>query len=178
MDAQRIIKLVDDIPAYVLEDDIRLYQKYMSKLPDESDVIDVGSGLGKSALALAAANPRVTVWSFDSGEYPIQRKWTDSLENYAQYLNIQRELKGLTNVFFTIGDLFKIDKSIGDIELIHIDGESGFEEKALEFLLPMVNKGGIILMRNYDRCKQAVDKICQRCEFLENKGKIQVIRKK
>ncbi len=180
MDSEQVIRAVDDIPSYILEDDIRLYHKYMSQLKDGSEVLDIGTGLAKSAIALALSNPEVMVITVDNGIYPIERNWAAGNEDYK--LNMLKSFSehGVNNIRFYLTDILDGENSLADllkIALFQLDGEKETEGRILRKIFPLIEKDGIMLIRNYDRFKDEVDDICKGCEYLEQRGKIQVIKK-
>lgn len=176
MTSDEIIKSVADMPSYILEDDIRLYFQYVSKLKKDSIVLDIGTGLGKSAIALALSNPEVTVLTFDTGEYPLERNWIKSIDDYYDLIEKEKEKRGVENINFFIKDVLT-ETFLPNISLFHLDAEIGAEGEILEYIFPLLESGSIILVRNYKRFYQIVDRICKDCAYLEQQGQIQVIRK-
>lgn len=176
---ETVRELVADIPAYILDDDIRLYLQYGKEVPENGIMLDVGTGLGKSMVCLSNSAPQATLFTFDDGKYVLGRNWAPDLASYDEQINKLIDSRCHNNVVFAIDDVLEegVIPLLENIDLLHVDCEAGIEEKVLEKFLPYVSSGGIILMRNYDRCHEAVDKLCLGCEYLEQKGKIQVIRK-
>lgn len=176
---EHIKQEVENIPSYILDDDIRLYIKFGELVPENGTILDVGTGLGKSMLCLALAAPQAMVFTFDDAKYVIGRNWAKDLADYDEQIMKLIDDRHLTNVVFAIEDVLEdgVIPLLESIDMLHIDCEDGIEQKVLAKFLPYVNQGGIILMRNYDRCSKDVDNLCLGCEYLEQKGKIQVIRK-
>jgi predicted O-methyltransferase YrrM len=174
MTAEEVIKSVSSIPSYILDDDIKLYHQYASKLGKDDLIVDVGTGLGKSAYALALSTEAM-VLSFDTGEYPLARNWATSMDAYIEMIEKGAKERGIDNLNFFVNDITTVP--FNPISLFHLDAEKLIEENILEYILPFVKQDGILLIRNYDRCKEEIDRICKSYLYLENKGKIQVIKK-
>lgn len=174
-----IKKYVDDIPSYILDDDIRLYIKYGGLVPDNGTIVDIGTGLGKSMVALSKAAPQAVVYTFDNAEYILARKQHDTEWDYRDYIqDLITDKNCSNNVVFEILDVLANPYKFHDeIDLLHVDCESGIEEKVLKKYFPEVTHGGYILIRNYDRFTDAANEIVGGCKYLENMGKIQVVRK-
>lgn len=178
MTSEEVIKAVKDIPTYILEDDIRLYHKYASELVPYSLVVDVGTGLAKSAISLALSNPKVRILTFDTGVYPLERGWAKDTHEYTELIKNRLDFHNIKNVTTHLEDILLYDFELCSIDLLHIDGEKEVEEDILEDMLQFVRPGGIILARNADRfSNRGTDLLSAYTEPVEKSGKIQVVKK-
>jgi len=178
MEDAELIKIVSNMDSYILEDDIRLYNKYVSRMMPGTTVLDVGTGLGKSAIGLSLANPEVQVLTVDDGSAAFERGWAADQKGYEEKMKALFDSFGVKNCTFYFGDIFEMafKNRIPYLDLFHLDDEA-LEADILEAMIPIIKINGIILMRNYNRCKDRVDQICRGYKFLENMGLIQVIQK-
>ena len=177
MTVEEIIQAVNDIPTFVTGDDIKLYHKYASSLPEGSIIFDMGTGMGKSAIALALSNPNVEVFTVDNGDYPVMRGWVNSLSEYIDKVNENIEKHGVGNITFLVDDVFEIpDLDIPKIDLFHLDFETKREAEALKRFIEFVTPGGILLIRNSNRLGSDLEEICSGCKKLES-GMISVYQK-
>ncbi len=178
MTDDELIKAVSDIESFVLEDDIRLYNKYVSLLLPGTTVLDVGTGIGKSATALALANPEVTVLTVDNGSAAFVRGWAQDEPDYKNKISELFKAHGVKNANFYFGDIFEMafGNRLPHLDLFHLDDEA-LEADILAAVIPIVKINGIILIRNYNRFKEQADELCRGYEYLENIGLIQVVRK-
>jgi len=173
---ENLIERVKDIDSYIFDDDLRIYHKYASVLPDGSTILDVGTGKGKSAITLALSNAKSTVITVDNGTRPIVDGWVNSSKDYVERLNRTIKNHGVNNYKFIYDDIFNILGGLPNIDLFHLDDEE-LETDILKAVLPLVKNDGILLVRNYLRFKEEVDRMCKNYEYLEYGGLIQVIRK-
>jgi len=171
-----ILDRVVDIDSYIFSDDINVYHKYGTNLPDGATILDVGTGKAKSAIALALTNARNKVITVDNGTDEAVCGWAKNGEEYAQHTRQIIKNHGVDNCEFIYDDIFNIMEKLPPIDLFHLDDEE-LEGDILETVLPLVKSGGILLIRNYLRFKDKVDMLCKGYEYLEYKGLIQVIRK-
>lgn len=176
MTPEALIKAVSDLPSYILNDDIRLYHKY-ANLFESPLIFDACTGYGKSACALALANPNGVVISVDDGSAPVSRDWTPSLEAYPKMLDETWKKHGVDNVTFILGDAYEAMSNCVDLDIVHIDIEATEEPKFLAFCLPYISDGGYVLVRNYGRFKAEADEILKDFKFIETMGIIRVYQK-
>ena len=174
---KEIWELVEPIGSCMYEGDIQIYHKYLSLLPVNSTVLDVATGRGVSALAMAMSNPLVNITTIDDGTTIIWNKWAEDKDAYIKKVYGLCKTMGVSNISLVFSDFFDFDfSSIPEIDLFHVDDEDE-EGKMLEFAIPHVKSGGILLVRNYNRFTETVDELCRGYEYLESGGLIKVIRK-
>ena len=173
---ETLIERVKDIDSYILNSDLEIYRKYISDLPNNPTILDVGTGKGKSAIAMSLCNPRSKVITVDNGTMPVVNRWAKNEQDYE--VNIHRTIKihGIDNCKFICDDIFNIIDDLPKIDVFHLDDEE-LEGDILEAILPLIKSGGVLLIRNYLRFKERVDQLCKGYEFLEYEGLIQVIKK-
>lgn len=173
---ENLTERVSDIDSYIFDEDLSIYHKYGTGLPNGSVILDVGTGKAKSAIALALTNARNRVITVDNGTEAVILGWAKSTEEYIR--NTKRTIKnhGTDNCEFIHGDIFNTLSYLPKIDLFHLDDEDS-EGDILEVVLPLVKDRGILLVRNYLRFKERVDALCEGYEYLEYGGLIQVIRK-
>lgn len=178
MTPEELIKAVDDLPSYILGKDIELYHKY-ANLFEKPLIFDACTGYGKSAVALALANPNGVVITVDNGDAPVAREWTESLDAYTPMIEATLEKHHVDNVNFILGDVYNEFVKGLDYDIVHIDIEASEEPKFLEFCIPYVADGGYILIRNFNRFKEEADLIVEKAElkFIEAGGVIRVYQK-
>lgn len=177
MNAEEIKKKLSDLPIFILDDDIKIYQMYMSSLASDAKVLDLGTGWGKSVLAMALSNLQTNITTIDTGEYQIANNWADNQQDYQVKINQQFAKYGVSNIHFTLADVLTYPIEKESFDLIHMDMVVTIEAKILERFLPALKKGGIFLIRNYQRFKDKVEKICQGYQYVTYQGLIQVIKK-
>lgn len=169
MNTQRIIELVSDIHSYVLDDDIDIYNQYVSKLPDFSKIIDLGTGYGKSAIAMALANPTVSIVTIDDGSMPLSNNFSLDVENYRQVLEDSFREHGVKNIHLDIGDIIKLSGMYQNesFDLLHIDMMEPVEMETFRLWLPKLKRGGIALIRNFQRNRQGFLRILEEQKYKE-----------
>src|SRR4051812_45290646 len=90
-------EIVADMPSFITDEDLACYLKYANKV--DGIIVDLGTGWGKSAVALALANPMNTVITLDNGAYPIYQQWASNIPEYSRKLNDIFKEKGAKNAF-------------------------------------------------------------------------------
>lgn len=182
MTAEEIIEKLKDIhpSAFVLDDDIKLYYKYTNKLKPGSNVVDVGTGLCKSIIALALSNEKCHYYTYDNGEYPIQRNWSKNKHEYELLVNkLLKEYQVINSVNFYLEDILSPKNSLPfELDLFHMDAETPVERLLIEKIYPRVNSGGYLLLRNSTRFDFNLKDVCPNCHFIEYGGRVQVLQKK
>lgn len=177
-----------DLPSFITDDDIACYYKY-SRLV-HGIVLDVGTGWGKSFVALASSNPRNNVYSIDPGTTPIQQGWAKDAVDYANKIyDLILNKKKLKNAYFLpvgVGLWPPLQVAKNTFSLIHLDNwvelnQVGSDE-LLTNLISMVKPGGYILFRNHghnDRqpYTDSIDRVTKDLTFIEKKGMIAVYQK-
>ena len=150
-----------DVHSYVLEGDIFLYHKYVSPMFEGERIIDLGTGYGKSAMAMALSNPDVQIISIDDGSMPLSNNYVENISSYRETLEISFNDHGVDNIQVLVGDILEIADRFPEesFDLLHIDMMIQFDVEALEKWLPKLRIGGILLLRNYERKREEFDKI-------------------
>lgn len=165
-------ELTSDINSFVTDSDFACYKKYGGI---EGNILDIGTGKAKSAIALANENPKAIVYTVDNGEFPLSRGWFPSLREYVSHMESVFINHGIINYVFQLGDVLHPEFSLDLIfDLFHLDCEESIEGQVLEKFLPKVH--GVVMVRNYHRFSKEADRICNNCEFIEDMGRIRVYR--
>jgi hypothetical protein len=145
--AVNIIAYLADLDVYYTDDDIFCVHEYMSKLKQGDVAVDLGTGWGKGALALALSNPDVTLHTYDTGTYPADRGfWT--VEEYEEKMKERFETYQADNII-----LHQEDARFSEtfpVDLLHVDIDAiPYEEKyeLYKHWFPKVKR--CILVRNY-----------------------------
>lgn len=177
MEADEIIeKLRDYYQVYIFDDDVRVYQKYMSALPDDSHVMDLATGWGKAVAALHLSNAKVFIDTIDNMELVKAMGWAKDENEYYRKLRELFAPYKMDSVLVIIGNVMEYLPS-NNFELIHMDLNATTEQQALKRWMQYLNPGGIFLVRNYFRFSKEADEILEGWEKLENQGQIQVFKK-
>ena len=177
MKAEEVILKVKDMISYIIDDDIRIYHKYMSQLKPNSFVIDLATGWGKSVVAMALSNPNVIIFTIDNGDQPKVNNWAKDLVDYKTKINDEFKKHNVWNVLFKIGDFLTDKVPFEKYDLISFDTPIPHEKTVLKRWLRSLKPGGIALVRNYKRFKEEADDVLKGYEYLELGGLIQVVKK-
>lgn len=177
MTAEEIIKAVSGLPSYILDDDIRLYHETISPLPVGSRVLELGTGWGKSAAAMALCNPDVTIYTIDNGHDPLthNNRFKDIEDYKAQLLNIFDSLK-IKNIDLIIGDLETLPVPVEEFDVLHVDLSVDTEVPMTRRWITSLNRGGVFLNRNYDRHYPEFDQIVLDRVFIKKWGQIRAVQ--
>lgn len=180
MTFEKIKESVSNIPSYILDDDLKTYYKHVSVLPENSIVLDIGTGLGKSAIALALSNLMVQVITIDNAKYPIERGWTKSKVDYKHEMRREFKKRDIENIELIVDEAESVLEQIKfKLDLFHLDGEKETEIGLLKLVFPKLDSGGIILLRNFDRMDlEEIKEILNQTTFIGNSGKIRIMRKR
>lgn len=179
MIAKDVTEKLKSLEVFVTDGDIRIYHKYMNLLSKDARVIDLGTGWGKSVIAMAlCCDNKIPIDTYDDGSYPIAMKWSTD-DNYIDELCNQFKKYGAENIFINQCNLLS-DNAFWDgkqYDLLHLDIMQEAERQILNKWLPSLKPGGIALVRNYKRFKDEADEILKGYEYLDYDGLIQVVRK-
>jgi len=177
MKAEEIIEqLRDYYQVYIFDEDVEIYQKYMSQLPDDAHVMDLATGWGKAVAAMALANPNVKIVTIDNGELVYAMGWAKGPGDYIEKLRALWEPYDIQNIKIIVADVMKYEPE-HDFLLVNMDLNATTEQQALKRWKYVLRSGGIFLVRNYFRFSKEADEILKGWEKLENKGQIQVFKK-
>lgn len=169
---------VSDLPSYILDDDFIIYHRYVPLIKDE--IVDLGTGWGKSAISLALLNPDVTVYSFDDGSYPIYQKWNgiQNAKDYENELIKQFEKHSVDNITLVVTDLVNVPVAFDSRwQMIHFDLTKEQELEALKIWLPRVEINGLALIRNFERLEENIGNLLNDFEKIDQGGLIHVYRR-
>lgn len=169
---------VADLPSYILDDDFIIYHRYIPLMKDE--IVDLGTGWGKSAIAMALLNPSITIYSFDDGSYPIYQKW-NGIQNEKDYeAELEREFEKheVKNITLVVTNLVTVPVAFDSRwQLIHFDLTKEQELEALRVWLPRVEINGLALIRNFERLEENIGELLNDFEKIDQGGLIHVYRR-
>lgn len=162
---EEILKLTSIIPSSVFETEQLEWYNRLEDLPENSTIVDFGTGWGKSAASLALSAPKSTVYTFDLGDvYCLQRNVEDHKE-YAKKVHEYLDKCGAGNVEFSINSSLSIpwDKPI---DVLNIDSDHTYEtaKKEINRWIPFVKPGGFVFFHDYEHprypgVRQAIDEL-------------------
>jgi predicted O-methyltransferase YrrM len=161
---------------YITDESIALFHKYLSKMPRGAKVLEIGTGWGKSATAMAMCNPHIQIETLDTGEFQIACGWAKNQKDYLRKVKIEMRKFKIKNVEVKLDDWVTY-KPEGKYDAIHLDSIASLDASMLLKYLHYLKPGGIFFVRNYFRFKKHADVILKDCKFLEHKGFLQVVRK-
>jgi len=185
---EKVKEEVADIPSFITDGDIDCYYKYANLLTGGT-ILDIGTGWGKSFIALALSNDSNKVYSVDPGETPIANGWAKNVDQYTDKIISLRNEKKVVNGFFSPTTTEKVISDLVDddtVDLLHIDNWVGINNTdstdMLTDLFKKVKKGGYILARNYGHASRpgytaSLDRATKDLTKLEQMGLIQVYQK-
>lgn len=181
MTPKDIENVLADVLSYVTSGDIEIYHKYVSKMRKGQLILDVGTGYGKSAMAMGLSNKDIRIVSIDDGSMPLSNNYSPDYNSYLPTLERSFKNKIVKNIEMMVGDIDQLSDSFENesFDMVHIDMMEHVEEKALELYLSKLKKGGLLLLRNYRRKQDAFDRILDNCsnkKMIEYGGLIQVIK--
>lgn len=154
MTLEKIQLLVDDIPSFITEGAINCYYKY-ANLINKGEILDIGTGWGKSLVALAKSNPSNHVVSVDPGYSPVGNSWASDLIDYEKKIKKLLKVKKVSNVTFIRNDIESVIGNYPDetFDILHLDNWpeiNGVDSTDMfRRWFKKVKKGGYILARNY-----------------------------
>ena len=176
-EAEEIIEqLKDYYQVYIFDEDVEVYQKYMSQLPDDVEVIDLATGWGKAVAAMALANPNVYITTIDNMELVQAMGWSKDSKEYFNKLRELWDPYDIKNIDIIVADVMTYEPK-NEYLLINMDLNAATEQQALKRWKKYLKPGGIFLVRNYFRFSKEADEILKGWEKVENKGQIQVFKK-
>lgn len=187
MTLEEIKTAVSPIPSFITDDDLACYYKYANLLKEGSLIIDLGTGWGKSMLALALSSSRNVVFSCDSGHYPIYMKWAEDTTSYEEQIDKLIQEHGLEKrVSFYLQTAEEFVELLLAPSLVHIDNWAEINNTDSNFLLSKwidkLRVGGYLLCRNYGRGDRegwtaSVDRATAKMTRIEQMGLITIFQK-
>lgn len=166
-----------DLEVYVLPDDIRLYQKYVYPLEKGSKIMDLGTGWGKSVLAMALSNPGVDIWTIDTSEHPIANNFARDQFDYIKNIIERFRSYGVFNIYPILNNVMGIEVPIRYFDVLSVDLHLDMEQQGLQQWYPSVKHGGIIFARNHIRYPKLAAELFKRDTLLDEAGEIRVYKK-
>lgn len=165
MTLEEIIEKTNHIPSSVYEPEQEMWLKYLKDLPDNTFIVDFGTGWGKSAASLALACPQGHVFTFDKGEVYVLQKNVSSLEEYGE--QVIKNLSGINNVTsaYNGGSLDTATLEVvkeqmrelgkNEIDVLNIDSDHTYEStmQEIKIWIPLVKKGGFVMFHDYEHPK-------------------------
>lgn len=180
MTSEEIGKSVLPLGSWMFQGDIDIYYKYARLLPDGAIVVDVATGRGVSALAMAMANPKIQVVTVENGQTMLFNKWATDKEDYIKKIYDLCKERDVSNIKLVYQDFFTFDYKLHfgsiSVDMFHVDDENK-EGDMLRIGYDNLKAGGYALVRNYTRFKKEADEICKGGEYLECGGLMQVVKK-
>src|SRR3990167_4734352 len=103
MTEEEVIAKAQTMKSFITDDDIKCYYKY-ANLINHGIILDLGTGWGKSMIALGLSNESNRVISCDTGSYPIAQNWAEDEIEYEEKINkIIKDFNLMNNVGFVLG---------------------------------------------------------------------------
>jgi predicted O-methyltransferase YrrM len=132
--------------------------KYCRLLPENPSILEIGTGMGRSALLMALVRPDATIWTVDGfGLYGINAaaiklhsktgyKFNKTTKEYAE--RIWREF-GVDNINLIVADSTKL-KWEREVDLIFIDGDHSLigVRKDYKRFSPFLKDNGYLLFHD------------------------------
>jgi len=151
MGVNAIINKVGRIESFILDDDIKIYYKYASMLKSGENIVDIGTGWGKSAAALALSNPQAVVWTYDPGDYLIDKNVVHNHTKYIEMILRTFDNLKIKNIKFQAIDAMQADRPV-IARIVHFDlnGDSDYNTQCLfKKWSRHLCSNGVVLVRNY-----------------------------
>lgn len=176
-------KLTDDdgVQIFQTPEEVENLKQLLSQCNVPGELFEVGVFMGATAKIIASAYPFKTLYAFDTFEgFPdeISTEKGDDIRyrvgdmKEATIEQVKENLKNYENIVLTKGTFPDTAKVIKDktFAFAHIDVDlyQGTKD-ALEFIIPRMNKGGIILIHDYpahEGVKKAVEELNLKVENL------------
>jgi len=162
---EEVIRLTDHIPSSVYSAEQYEWYTRLENLPDDSVIVDFGTGWGKSAASLALSAPRCNVYTFDIGDVYLLQRNVETYEEYEKAVNDYLAKAGAGNATFTRGSSLEVPWN-KPIDILNIDSDHTYEttKKEIERWVPFVKPGGLVFFHDYEhpRCpgvRQAIDEL-------------------
>jgi predicted O-methyltransferase YrrM len=150
---EEIIEKTNHIPSSVYEAEQSLWLRYLSTLPGNPNIVDFGTGWGKSALSLALACPQGFVYTFDTGVIYIAYEAVKNLEEY--HSKIEDYTKEAKNLKSIVASSLTIPLPEFEIDVLNIDSAHDYEttKAEIERWLPRVKQGGLVFLHDWEHPK-------------------------
>lgn len=178
---------VADLQSFITDGAIETYYKY-ANLIEDGIIVDLGTGWGKSFIALCLSNPTNKVCSTDTGDAPIRNGWAKDVTDYWDKLVLLRDEKGAFNGLLVGVPAEETMDQFGPetIDILHLDNWEQINNtdstEMFERWFKKIKKGGYLLARNYGHESRpeytaSLDKATQDFTKLEKEELIQVYQK-
>lgn len=155
-------------PAYINEAEIEPFCRYAS-LPHNRVLVEIGAGYGASAVLMLLSAPRLAfVYSIDSFTGDSMRNWRAAYKECVANVQDAADNLGYDSMVFLmrwqpcVSDSHSASIRAHDlfrdlIDFLYIDGDHHYDAVRQDFddWLPLVNKGGVILLHDSRRLPDA-----------------------
>ncbi len=145
--------LIFEIPSTTTRYECYILWDLANKLPDESIIVEIGTGAGRvtAIFADAVGGKGTIIHSIDNysqeEKYGIYGEWKKECEKYLKGLNLIGHVKLIR------GDSKEIAKTFPEkIDLLYIDGDHGYQPvyDDITSWYPLIKSGGIIAGHDFD----------------------------
>ena len=176
MTREDIVKLIPDESRKWIEQSTALaFNEYLTKLPEEGRLVEIGTGGGDSTLIIALVKPKWIIYTIDVFDFwGIDTGWeaTESGKGIVNRVDLPMvrarwEGFGANNIIQIAQDAKKVPWEL-PVNAIFIDGNHSYEscKKDFEKYFPFLIDGGFIFFHDYWRddfgVKQFVGELCQK----------------
>jgi len=139
------------IVGFMSEREIELLTAEAAKVPSGGCVVEVGSYLGKSTVAMAAAvKPNVMVWAVDMWDNRNMGK-IEAKDTFPEFLKNTEEYRGSVIAYIRKPSVEAAATWTGEIDLLLIDADHTYEGALadLDGWVPHLKRGGVLIMHDY-----------------------------
>jgi predicted O-methyltransferase YrrM len=158
--AEEVIKKTSHIPSSVFEPEQRLWHEALADLPEGAQIIEFGTGHGRSASSIGLSCPQGKVWTCDPGHV-----YGETPEQYEIDTRKFISDAGADNVTFErISNLDKKWTTL--VDAVNIDSDHSYEQtlEEIDKWAPLVKKGGYMFFHDYEHprapgVRQAIDEV-------------------
>ncbi len=179
MKKSEVLNHLDETSMITPEEGSFLYDQIVD-LPEIGSMLDIGTGLGHSALMFSKAKPNWVIYTIDIySKWKDERFWNDIEISNIKDIASLFDREEATNIIQIIGDSNKLPLNI-PLNAVFIDGNHDYEHARADFerFSPFIVKNGVIMFHdaNMDDIKKLIDEIG--AKILESRPTVAVWRKK
>lgn len=155
--------MTNDIPGWISNEGLEIISSYSSKITKNGIIVEIGSFVGRTTSVLAK-NHSCNIFVFDPlpnvGPSLFEEKYHNASHKILgiiedgdryNYMTWAKYTQSYKNIFlmreYSPPEMFQYK-----IDLLVIDGDHGYDsvKKDLEFWVPKVKDGGVVILDDYD----------------------------